>query len=103
PPPGGGLKKVLGLTPNFRKEGISPRHNPEFTMMEAYEAFGSWETMADLVEGMICHVAETLCGGLKIEHKNAAGEVTRTINLQRPWRRVPMAELVEERTGWKFD
>jgi lysyl-tRNA synthetase class 2 len=52
---------------------------------------------------MVCHIAEKLFGGLKIEHKNAAREVTRTINLQRPWRRVKMADLVEERTGWKFD
>jgi lysyl-tRNA synthetase class 2 len=90
------------LNRNFRNEGISPRHNPEFTMLEAYEAYGSWETMADLVEGMICHIAEKLFGGLKIEHKNAVGEV-KTINLQRPWRRVRMDDLVEERTGWKFD
>jgi len=99
----GGFTKVFELNRNFRNEGISPRHNPEFTMLEAYEAFGSWETMADLVEGMICHIAQKLFGGLKIEHKNAAGEVARTINLQRPWRRVSMAALVEERTGWKFD
>lgn len=99
----GGFGKVFELNRNFRNEGISPRHNPEFTMLEAYEAYGSWETMADLVEGMICHVAEKLFGGLKIEHKNAEGVVTRTINLQRPWRRVSMAQLVEERTGWKFN
>src|SRR6516164_4135231 len=73
----GGFTKVFELNRNFRNEGISPRHNPEFTMLEAYEAFGSWETMADLVEGIVCHIAETLFGGLKIEHKNAAGEVTR--------------------------
>ena len=69
----GGFTKVFELNRNFRNEGISPRHNPEFTMLEAYEAFGSWETMADLVEGMICHIAETLFGALKIEHKNAEG------------------------------
>jgi lysyl-tRNA synthetase, class II len=94
----GGFNKVFEINRNFRNEGISPRHNPEFTMLEAYEAFGSWETMADLVEGMICHVAEKLFGGLVIEHKNG-----RTINLTRPWRRVRMADLVEERIGWKFD
>src|SRR4051812_25531509 len=105
----GGFTKVFELNRNFRNEGISPRHNPEFTMLEAYEAFGSWETMADLVEGMICHIAENLFGGLRIEHKNAAGEVTRTINLQRPWRRISMVELVGHWTRdnigveWKFD
>jgi lysyl-tRNA synthetase class 2 len=99
----GGFSKIFELNRNFRNEGISPRHNPEFTMLEAYEAFGSWETMADLVEGMTCHIAEKIFGTLKIEHKDAEGKVTKTINLQRPWRRVRLADLVEERTGWKFD
>jgi lysyl-tRNA synthetase class 2 len=99
----GGFTKVFELNRNFRNEGISPRHNPEFTMLEAYEAFGSWETMADLVEEMICTIAEKHFGGLKIEHKNADGTVRKTINLQRPWRRVRMVDLVEERTGWKFN
>jgi len=113
----GGFTKVFELNRNFRNEGISPRHNPEFTMLEAYEAFGSWETMADLVEGMICHLAETLFGGLRIVHKGSGAKAVteatentestekseRVINLQRPWRRVRMVDLVEERTGWKFD
>src|SRR6266480_3269356 len=63
----GGFTKVFELNRNFRNEGISPRHNPEFTMLEAYEAFGSYETMADLVEEMICHLAETLFASLQIE------------------------------------
>ena len=54
----GGMPKVFELNRNFRNEGISPRHNPEFTMLEAYEAFGNWETMAELVESMICHIAQ---------------------------------------------
>ena len=99
----GGMTKVFEINRNFRNEGISPRHNPEFTMLEAYEAYGSWETMADLVEDMVCTIAEQVFGTLVIEHKNDEGEVTKTINLTRPWRRVPMADLVEERTGWKFD
>ncbi len=99
----GGFTKVFELNRNFRNEGISPRHNPEFTMLEAYEAFGSWETMADLVEGMICHTAQSVFGTLKIEHKNAVGEITRTINLEPPWRRVRITELVRERLGWSFD
>ena len=94
----GGMSKVFEINRNFRNEGISPRHNPEFTMLEAYEAYGSWETMADMVEGLICHVAEKVFGTLQIEHANG-----RKINLTRPWRRVRMVELVGERTGWKFD
>ncbi len=99
----GGFTKVFELNRNFRNEGISPRHNPEFTMLEIYEAFGSWQTMADLVEEMICRVAETIFGGLKIEHINADGVVKRTIDLQRPWKRVRIAELVEQEIGWRFD
>src|SRR4051812_1055396 len=53
----GGFSKVFEINRNFRNEGISPRHNPEFTMLEAYEAYGSWETMADMVEGLVTHVA----------------------------------------------
>jgi lysyl-tRNA synthetase, class II len=107
----GGMEKVFEINRNFRNEGLSPRHNPEFTMLEAYQAYGSWETMAELVESMICQVAQSVFGTLKIEHKNADGSVRKTIDLggdaSRPagsrWRRARMTELVEERTGWKFD
>jgi len=99
----GGMRKVFEINRNFRNEGISPRHNPEFTMLEAYDAYGNWQTMADLVEDMVCTVAEKVIGTLKIEHKDEEGNVTKTINLTKPWRRVSMVELVEERTGWKFE
>ncbi|MGA2499359.1 MAG: lysine--tRNA ligase [Tepidisphaeraceae bacterium] len=107
----GGFTKVFEMNRNFRNEGISPRHNPEFTMMEAYEAFGSWQTMAELIESLVCDLAQKFFGTLKIEHKNADGTVRRTINLEgdlsKPagerWRRVRLVDLVEERTGWKFD
>jgi len=99
----GGLTKVFELNRNFRNEGISPRHNPEFTMLEAYEAFGSYQTMADMIEALICHVAEKLLGTLTIEHKDADGKIIRTINLKQPWRRVRMIEIVQEHTGWQFD
>jgi lysyl-tRNA synthetase class 2 len=94
----GGFSKVFELNRNFRNEGISPRHNPEFTMLEVYEAFGSWETMADLIEDLITTIARNVLGTLQIEHPNG-----RKINLRRPWRRAQMAELVRENTGWKFD
>jgi lysyl-tRNA synthetase class 2 len=107
----GGFSKVFELNRNFRNEGISPRHNPEFTMLEAYEAFGSWETMAELVESMICHLAQTLFGGLKIVHRRDAEGAEKIINLEgdlskpagQRWRRVRMVDLVEERTRWRFD
>ena len=95
----GGFTKVFELNRNFRNEGLSRRHNPEFTMLEAYWAFADFEMMADLVEGMICHLAEKFCGGLTIEHKNEAGEVTRTINLQRPWKRANYRDLITDAAG----
>lgn len=70
----GGMGKVFEINRNFRNEGISPRHNPEFTMLEAYEAFGSWETMAALVEEMICEVAQNVFGTDRIEHRTLNNE-----------------------------
>ncbi len=105
----GGFDKVFEINRNFRNEGISPRHNPEFTMLEAYQAFGSWQTMADLVEDMICTVAMNVFGDLAIHHRDTEtqsqneGAIRKTINLKRPWRRVRLVDLVEERTGWKFN
>jgi lysyl-tRNA synthetase class 2 len=61
-------------------------------MLEAYWACADFEKMAELVEEMVCHVAMTVCGTLTIEHKNSEGQVLRTIDLTRPWRRSqPMA------------
>ncbi|MCS7032589.1 MAG: lysine--tRNA ligase, partial [Phycisphaerae bacterium] len=107
----GGMPRIFELNRNFRNEGISPRHNPEFTMLEAYEAYGSWQTMAELVESMICTVARNVLGTLRIEHKNPDGTTRRTIDLtgdeSRPpgqrWPRRSMVDLVYERTGWRFD
>lgn len=90
----GGFTKIFELNRNFRNEGLSRRHNPEFTMLEAYWAYADYELMAELVEGMICHLAEKFCGGLLIEHKDDEGAVTRTINLARPWKRRPYRELI---------
>ncbi len=89
----GGFEKVFELNRNFRNEGISRRHNPEFTMLEAYWAYADFEMMAELVEELVCHLAEKVCGGLRIEHPG------RTIDLARPWRRAPYRELVREAAG----
>ena len=108
----GGFTKIFELNRNFRNEGISRRHNPEFTMLEAYWAYANFEKMADLVEEMVCHLAEKICGGLRIEHKDSEGNVTRVIDLSRPWRRAPYEDLIkgiepkwydftpEERRAW---
>lgn len=96
-----GIPKVYELNRNFRNEGISRRHNPEFTMLEAYQAFGDFEVMAEMVEELICFLAESVNGSLLIEHRNASGEVTRTIDLKRPWRRARYNDLIEDAIpGW---
>src|SRR5512147_920183 len=84
----GGLDKVFEIGRNFRNEGLSRRHNPEFTMLEAYHAYGDYESMMELVQSMVCHIAQTVLGTLVIEHKDAEGEVVKTIDLTPPWRRV---------------
>lgn len=98
----GGFTKVFELNRNFRNEGISRRHNPEFTMLEAYAAYGDFETMADMVEEMTCHLAEKFCGGLEIEHKDEEGNTVRTINLQRPWKRANYHDLIKDVAGDDF-
>jgi lysyl-tRNA synthetase class 2 len=95
----GGFTKIFELNRNFRNEGISRRHNPEFTMLEAYWAFADFELMADLVEELICHLAQTVRGSLLIEHKDPEGNATRTIDLTRPWRRAPYRDLVRDAAG----
>jgi lysyl-tRNA synthetase class 2 len=95
----GGVDRVYEIGRNFRNEGLSRRHNPEFTMLEAYQAYGDYETMMELVQSMVCTVAEKVLGTLLVEHKNAEGVVTKTINLTPPWRRVKYKDLVRERAG----
>jgi len=95
----GGVDKVFEIGRVFRNEGLSRKHNPEFTMLEAYEAYGDYESMMELVQGMVCHVAENVLDGLIIEHKDAEGKATRTINLTPPWRRAQYKDLVREVAG----
>src|SRR5262249_10557537 len=73
--------------------------NPEFTMLEAYWAYADFEKIANLVEELICYLAEKICGSLTIEHRDTDGNVTRTISLKRPWRRVRYRDLVREAAG----
>jgi lysyl-tRNA synthetase class 2 len=95
----GGMDKVFEIGRNFRNEGLSRKHNPEFTMLEAYEAYGDYESMMELVQAMVCHVAQKVLGTLVIEHKDASGLVTRTIDLAPPWRRIKYKDLLRERAG----
>jgi len=90
----GGFNKVFEINRNFRNEGISRRHNPEFTMLEAYWAYANFEKIGELVEELICHLAQTVIGSLQIEHRDEEGNVTRTLDLARPWRRARYRDLV---------
>jgi len=90
----GGFNKVFEVNRNFRNEGISRRHNPEFTMLEGYWAYANFEKVAELVEELICHLAQTVVGSLRVEHRDADGSVTRTLDLTRPWRRARYRDLV---------
>jgi lysyl-tRNA synthetase class 2 len=95
----GGFNKIFEINRNFRNEGISRKHNPEFTMLEAYWAYADFEKIANLVEELICYLAEKICGSLSIEHRDADGEVVRTINLKRPWQRVRYRDAMREVAG----
>ena len=95
----GGFNKVFEISRNFRNEGISRKHNPEFTMLEAYWAYADWEKMANLVEELICVLAEKICGSLTIEHRDSEEKVVRTINLKRPWRRARYHDVMREAAG----
>src|SRR6266446_2152953 len=95
----GGMDKVFEIGRNFRNEGLSRKHNPEFTMLEAYQAYGDYESMMELVQSMICHVAEKVLGTLLIEHKDQEGKITKTIDLTPPWRRIKYKDIVRERAG----
>jgi lysyl-tRNA synthetase, class II len=95
----GGIDKLFEIGKNFRNEGLSRRHNPEFTMLEAYQAYGDYETMMETVQGLICHVAESVLDTLSIEHKDAEGKVIRTIDLTPDWKRVKYKDLVRAAAG----
>ncbi|HXD00659.1 MAG TPA: lysine--tRNA ligase [Verrucomicrobiae bacterium] len=95
----GGIDRIFEIGKNFRNEGLSRKHNPEFTMLEAYQAYGDYETMMELVESLIVHVAENTLDTLFIEHKDAEGKITKTINLTPPWTRVKYKDLIREKAG----
>jgi len=94
----GGIDKLFEIGKNFRNEGLSRRHNPEFTMLEAYCAFGDYATMMETVESLIKQVAQKVLGTQVIEFKDAEDKVTRTIDLT-TWRRAKYNDLVKEKAG----
>ncbi|PKQ30306.1 MAG: lysine--tRNA ligase [Actinobacteria bacterium HGW-Actinobacteria-10] len=89
----GGFDRVYEINRSFRNEGMSPRHNPEFTMLEAYQAFGDMEAMRELTESLITSVAREVLGALDIEYQGTP------VALTSPWRQADMAGLVSEAVG----
>jgi len=89
----GGLERVYELGKDFRNEGISPKHNPEFTMVEWYEAYADYTNAAERLEQLVAHVAERVLGTTKVQRDGTE------IDLAPPWRRVTLREAIEERTG----
>lgn len=92
----GGLEKVYEIGRVFRNEGISTRHNPEFTMIELYEAYADYNDIMALTENMIAHIAEEVLGTSKVQY----GEDV--IDLSPGWKRLHMADAVKEYTGVDF-
>ena len=89
----GGFERVYEINRSFRNEGMSPRHNPEFTMLEAYEAYGTMETMRELTESLITAVTSEIHGTLELTYQGVA------VSLTSPWRQASMADLVSAATG----
>ncbi|KAG1347050.1 Lysine--tRNA ligase, chloroplastic/mitochondrial, partial [Cocos nucifera] len=92
----GGLEKVFEIGRIFRNEGISTRHNPEFTTIEMYEAYSDYQSMMNMAEEIVTRCALVVHGKLNIEYQGTA------ISLQRPWRKETMHNLVKEATGVDF-
>ncbi|HXC93832.1 MAG TPA: lysine--tRNA ligase, partial [Geobacteraceae bacterium] len=86
----GGFDRVFEINRNFRNEGISIRHNPEFTMMEFYQAYATFSDLMDFTEELLCHVASELLGTLDFTYQGAS------ISFQRPWKRVSVKEAIIE-------
>ncbi|MBX9624448.1 MAG: lysine--tRNA ligase [Gemmataceae bacterium] len=89
----GGIEKVYEVGRVFRNEGISPRHNPEFTMLELYQAYGDYRSMMDLTEGLIVACVDALGGGRTIPY----GE--KSVTFEPPFQRVKYADLFREHVG----
>lgn len=94
---GGISEKVFEINRNFRNEGISPRHNPEFTMLELYNAYVDFTAMIDITEAIVAHVAMTLHGTTKIKFADVELDFTP------PWPRKGMVDLIKEHTKTKLD
>ena len=92
----GGLEKVYEIGRVFRNEGLDTRHNPEFTLMELYQAYTDYHGMMDLTENLYRYLAEEVCGGTKIQYKDFE------IDLGKPFERITMVDAVKKYSGVDF-
>ncbi|MDF2670432.1 MAG: lysyl-tRNA synthetase [Paenibacillus sp.] len=93
----GGLEKVYEIGRVYRNEGVSTRHNPEFTMIELYEAYADYFDIMNLTENLIAHLSRELLGSTEITYQGQA------VSLTTPWRRVSMVDAVNEVVGVNFN
>jgi len=93
----GGFEKVYEIGRIFRNEGMSVKHNPEFTSIELYQAYTDYNGMMDITEQMITYVCEKVCGGLKITYQGTE------VDLTPPWNRMTMIDAVKKYTGVDFN
>ena len=93
----GGLERVYEIGRVFRNEGLDTRHNPEFTLMELYQAYTDYEGMMELTESMFRYLAETVCGSAVIKYNDTV------IDMSKPFARLSMTEAVKQYTGVDFD
>jgi lysyl-tRNA synthetase class 2 len=93
----GGLERVYEIARNFRNEGFDREHNPEFTMMECYQAYADYEEIMRLVEEMHAYIARAVTGGTMLEYAGA------TLDLAPPWQRLTLREAIAEYTGIDYD
>lgn len=93
----GGFDKVYEIGRQFRNEGMDPKHNPEFTTIELYQAYADYKDMMNIAEELFEAAALKVCGSLQIEYQG------QPLNLQTPWERLTMVEAVKKYTGLDFD
>lgn len=89
----GGFEKIYEIGKNFRNEGVSYKHNPEFTTLELYQAYADYTDIMNLTEELITFIIEKTCGNLKIEYQGVE------IDFSRPWKRIDMRDFIKERLG----
>jgi lysyl-tRNA synthetase class 2 len=93
----GGFERVFEIGRVFRNEGLGPRWNPEFTMLELYQAYADYTDVMTLTEELVAHLATELCGSTRLTYGG------RPLDLTPPWRRATLVELVAEHTGLELD